>query len=322
MGARGVEVAVAGQHAQPWVGGRDQVRKPVHVAHRVGQGRTLQRHAGGSPPERSAVGHELVGVGRGGELLAQEGGLQRRLGQGGQPVLAAVDVGLVPDLEPEDAPGRQRLLGGAGPLRCTVGGSGDQVQVDDQLQVFVAHESARSRQERRRQPEHPPRHRFVPRVPERVVGGIAADSEHERPVPAHVQERENALEQRHMAFVVRKRPVLGRKPEERARNGKGPQLPPGLDHGIDRAGQELGGDRRQRTPRRGCRGVGLRPRDGAVMIGQRQQGDERQGDQRQRRQHDGAPTVGTTPAGGTPGCRLVRRTHSLGGGSSRGPENR
>ena len=191
--ARRVWIAMDADHAQVRRVGGEQGRDPARVGAGVGQRGADQRHArcGGGQRLRVGVkvGHVRVRGDSHGETLAADHRARRHR----RPVLVAVDVGLVADLKAGDAGARETSHGRVSPAGRAGRDSGDQVEVDDQVQAQAPHEPPRHARPSRREAERPLGQPPGSRRPEGVVGRVTSDPEHERARAWDVQEPQHSL---------------------------------------------------------------------------------------------------------------------------------
>ena len=203
----------------------DQRCDPAFMCTRVRQRRSEQRHARRHRVDGRGVGAEVRHVTGRRQRGRQPGIGDQPVGRLADPRRAAVDVGLVADLEADDALARKLGLGCARPRRRQGGGARNQVQVDDQPQLELSDDLCQQRHPARGDGIGPRGQGFAARVPERPIGRIPADPQHERSVARDVKERDRALEQAQPARVQRQRPVLRRQAQigtrHRARGGAG-----------------------------------------------------------------------------------------------------
>ena len=149
-----------------------------------------QHHAGGHLGQRGGIAPEVVDVVRAGQRAGKRGRgdggrppVEPRSGDDGPPVGAAGMSRLVADLEGDDAVAGERLWAArAHGWRCR----GSVMRLRSRMQLAHARRRTSARAWRCHEwvhRERPLGHRRRRRIPERVVGRIAADPEDARPSP-------------------------------------------------------------------------------------------------------------------------------------------
>jgi hypothetical protein len=182
------------------------------------------------PPVLGEIG-DVVG---GAEVARQHPSAERPISDCLLPGRPAVQIGLVADLEPDDARRGQDVLGLSGPGAGELRRSGDQVQVEDHAQPDRTDNICGVADVDLGEAERPPREPVGPRHVEGVIRGVTADPQHERRVAGHVNERDHAPEQGQVALVERQRPVLRREAEERRRHRRQRSMPGDRDRHVGR----------------------------------------------------------------------------------------